>query len=58
MDKFINNTHLMFGKGDGGEWKTMPNGARVFIPDGMSIEDAINEHFEKVNEFRKQSKKN
>lgn len=57
MEKFVKDTNLMSGKGEGGSWITMPNGAKVFVPDGMTKEDAVNAHFEKANEFRRQNKK-
>lgn len=46
----------MSGKGEHGDWITMPNGAKVFVPDGMTKEEAVNIHFEKTNEFRRQNK--
>ena len=54
---FRNDNNIMSGRGEKGQWITMPNGAKVYVPDGMSKEDAVNAHFEKANEFRRQNKK-
>lgn len=57
MDEMKKDNNIMNGKGDGGHWITMPNGAKVFVPDGMSKEEAVETQFEKTNEFRRQNKK-
>ncbi len=55
---FKKDDNLLNGKGErDGQWITMPNGAKVYVPEDMSKKDAIEAHFEKTNEFRKQNKK-
>ena len=58
MDKFEKDKSILDGKGEhGGQWITMPNGTKVYVPNGMSKKEAVEAHFEKTNEFRKQNKK-
>ncbi len=45
------DNNIMHGSGEKGEWKTI-NGAHVFVEDGQTIDEAMNQQFKKTNTFK------